>query len=553
MAATGFIGGDPNKVNDSGDTMTGPLVLPGDPVAPLQAADKAYVDAKTTDWVNVKAYGAKGDGTTNDIVAIQIAATAAVGGTLYFPEGTYLIDDTVQIGDQTAIRFDGRGSVLKYTGDASAIQCTTFKGLLIEGGGTIDLSAAGTDAVGLHIAGVWFATINDLKVIQGPANSTGILVETGAPGSPDYFGSFCVTINNPDLWGTAGAYGIRCKKTDADPNPINSVTHFQVNNGWCSGKNYGLHLAQTSTVHIDGYCVDNAIDAYYVEKSSCVVLQPGELGPVSGWCINFGDLAQDIYLLTPSYVGSIGETQQGYVNTGTVSGPPVQFSRGTMALRAATGATPESIPYYVNVNSRYDYSKAMNMVVRGGGGETELMAWDDANGLVLNGGAGIRFANDLIVWSADGNQRRVRAFNGDQSQKVDIYHDGNWAQYVSTTGHVFESDGAGKGTVAIGASTPQLKAQYNGGSFGAISLGHDDTEGTLASEKGDLNLTAASGQTNVDGNLSVANVLAAGLAVKLPNVSSPPGAQAGAGLLYVENGALKYVGPNGTVTTIAPA
>jgi len=35
---------DDRKVERSGDTMTGPLELPGDPTAPLQAATKAYVD-----------------------------------------------------------------------------------------------------------------------------------------------------------------------------------------------------------------------------------------------------------------------------------------------------------------------------------------------------------------------------------------------------------------------------------------------------------------------------------------------------------------------------
>jgi pectate lyase-like protein len=43
--------------------------------------------------VNVKAYGAVGDGTTNDTAAIQSAvdAMATTGGTLLFPPGTYLV------------------------------------------------------------------------------------------------------------------------------------------------------------------------------------------------------------------------------------------------------------------------------------------------------------------------------------------------------------------------------------------------------------------------------------------------------------------------------
>ena len=45
MSATGYVGGDPTKVSKAGDTMTGALVLPGDPASALQAADKHYVDS----------------------------------------------------------------------------------------------------------------------------------------------------------------------------------------------------------------------------------------------------------------------------------------------------------------------------------------------------------------------------------------------------------------------------------------------------------------------------------------------------------------------------
>lgn len=44
MTAVGYTGGDPTKVDVAGDTMTGPLVLPGDPSSGLEAATKDYVD-----------------------------------------------------------------------------------------------------------------------------------------------------------------------------------------------------------------------------------------------------------------------------------------------------------------------------------------------------------------------------------------------------------------------------------------------------------------------------------------------------------------------------
>ena len=46
--------------------------------------------------VNVKAYGAKGDGVTNDRAAIQ-AAIDAGAGTIYFPKGSYLVNTGLTI------------------------------------------------------------------------------------------------------------------------------------------------------------------------------------------------------------------------------------------------------------------------------------------------------------------------------------------------------------------------------------------------------------------------------------------------------------------------
>ena len=46
MTATGYTSGDPDKVDKAGATMTGPLVLSGDPTAALGAATKQYVDAQ---------------------------------------------------------------------------------------------------------------------------------------------------------------------------------------------------------------------------------------------------------------------------------------------------------------------------------------------------------------------------------------------------------------------------------------------------------------------------------------------------------------------------
>jgi hypothetical protein len=50
--------------------------------------------SKLSDVVSVKDFGATGDGSTDDTAAIQLAANAAAGGTLFFPKGTYLVCGT---------------------------------------------------------------------------------------------------------------------------------------------------------------------------------------------------------------------------------------------------------------------------------------------------------------------------------------------------------------------------------------------------------------------------------------------------------------------------
>jgi parallel beta-helix repeat protein len=65
--------------------------------------------------VNVKTYGAIGNGVTDDTAAIQAAADAAVGSILYFPAGTYIVDN-FDIGSGTTIQGAGPGAtILKCT------------------------------------------------------------------------------------------------------------------------------------------------------------------------------------------------------------------------------------------------------------------------------------------------------------------------------------------------------------------------------------------------------------------------------------------------------
>lgn len=88
------------------------------PVIPSTGTPTAYVtltqflshtDPNKSGYVNVKSYGAMGDGVTNDTAAISnaIADLPADGGTVYFPAGTYIVSQSIPI--RTHVHYVGAG------------------------------------------------------------------------------------------------------------------------------------------------------------------------------------------------------------------------------------------------------------------------------------------------------------------------------------------------------------------------------------------------------------------------------------------------------------
>jgi parallel beta helix pectate lyase-like protein len=64
---------------------------------------------------DIRCYGAVGDGETDDLPAIlaaRDAVTSEGGGVLFFPRGTFVISDTVELGANTTARGVGAGSVI---------------------------------------------------------------------------------------------------------------------------------------------------------------------------------------------------------------------------------------------------------------------------------------------------------------------------------------------------------------------------------------------------------------------------------------------------------
>jgi hypothetical protein len=110
-----------------------------------------YVIARfTSSWscsrgspLNVKWYGATGDGTTDDTTAIQNAANALIssgGGTLYLPTGTYVITTAIAL-DADGVQVAGDG----YGASFISINSATINGLVFGNGKDLRQSVAVRD------------------------------------------------------------------------------------------------------------------------------------------------------------------------------------------------------------------------------------------------------------------------------------------------------------------------------------------------------------------------------------------------------------------------
>lgn len=111
--------------------------------------------------VNVKDFGATGDGVTDDTAALQAAFTAGGGGTIYLPAGTYYITSSLPITNSTRIlgenyHWPGTGHSIIRGDDnvtffdlSAEVQGVIFNGIGFEGTGCTVVNAVG------HYAASW--------------------------------------------------------------------------------------------------------------------------------------------------------------------------------------------------------------------------------------------------------------------------------------------------------------------------------------------------------------------------------------------------------------
>lgn len=157
----------------SGSVATSSIVLPGGTTTPRT------LGALFNDWITVKDFGAIGNGSADDTIAIQAAITAAQvagGGTIYIPAGRYNVTATLTISspnvrlvgagmwDTTLVRSTDYGDTILITGnDATATELTNV------GVSDIGFLSNGLTTSGAHLNlnGVARGSFENLYFLQG--------------------------------------------------------------------------------------------------------------------------------------------------------------------------------------------------------------------------------------------------------------------------------------------------------------------------------------------------------------------------------------------------
>ena len=132
-----------NTISTTGNTTAGYFIGNGSQLANITANStqvtylqgdagsvQRTVASKFQETASVKDFGAVGDGVTNDTAAITAAITATTSGTLIFPEGSYLINNST--GPFTVSSFQGE---MIFLGNAKLLFNTnTQAGIVFSGG-----------------------------------------------------------------------------------------------------------------------------------------------------------------------------------------------------------------------------------------------------------------------------------------------------------------------------------------------------------------------------------------------------------------------------------
>lgn len=329
--------------------------------------------------IDAQEFGAVGDGATDDTAALQDAIDAAISGrrSLMISAGEYLTTGTLTVTLPSGVADLGiymdPAAKIAYTGSGSAIRFTKIKRVIAHGL-NVDLSGASGACVGIELKGTWQVCLYNPKVHQGPAASTGILLDSG-DFSDNRWGVYMTTIVDVDLKDGVGAYGIRMITRPGDI-AIANVTSVQLYAGWINGgKSVGVHAVGVTTLRVRDIGVEaTSGDAFYLEDVTTSLIEPNEVSGAGGWVLN-GAGAVDVDWRTPSYWdAALGEISPAAAGA-SQHGPNISRLRASMV----------DPTYWVETKAVYAYDSPWQVRVSDDGTVATPLTWGKESGFRLIG------------------------------------------------------------------------------------------------------------------------------------------------------------------------
>ena len=145
------------------------------------------VQTKLRESVSVKDFGAKGDGVTDDTAALNLAKTAiAVGGTILFPTGSYVI---------SSVDFTGKSATL--LGYGATIICTSATGAIYKTDHDNKLAVFGIKFSGTST----YRAINHQSAPSGTSYDELEIIDCQFDMGSGIYGIYCVGTREPKING----------------------------------------------------------------------------------------------------------------------------------------------------------------------------------------------------------------------------------------------------------------------------------------------------------------------------------------------------------------
>lgn len=210
-------------------------------------------------YLNVRDYGAKGDGVTNDRAAIQAAinAAAATHGTVFFPWGTYAIFSALTV--PSFVHLVGasmQNSIIWNKGAGHAIHMVdlvTFGDKVVKNSSIANLSVLGPTyaygvlaTVGSSLDGIYienpFMVVLDMVRVEGHGR-VGVALNSGA-----YAGNWGQNFKISNSWVSLnGVGGIKVYGAYR-----NTIADISGNNSIMANRKYNIYIEQGWVINIEG-------------------------------------------------------------------------------------------------------------------------------------------------------------------------------------------------------------------------------------------------------------------------------------------------------------